>query len=104
MKNSIAINLLALLFVFALKVPLEADWKADWERTVEAAKKEGRLNLYVGRYGQAPLLEEFKDEYPEIRSQPGLSRRRESKREDRASRLSKEVPPLPTQTLNVADP
>jgi iron(III) transport system substrate-binding protein len=65
--NSIAINLLALLFVFALKVPLEADWKSEWEKAVEAAKKEGRLNLYVGRYGQAPLLEEFKKEYPEIK-------------------------------------
>ena len=67
MKNSIAINLLAMFFVFALNVPVEADWKAEWEKTIEAAKKEGRLNLYVGRYGQAPLLEEFKKEYPEIK-------------------------------------
>lgn len=67
MKNSIAINLLAAFFVLTLKLPLEADWKAEWEKTVEAAKKDGRLNLYVGRYGQAPLLEEFKKEYPEIK-------------------------------------
>jgi len=25
-----------------------------WENTVAAAKKEGRLNLYVGRYGSEP--------------------------------------------------
>jgi len=67
MKNSIAINLLAMFFVFALKMPLEADWKADTEKTIEAAKKEGQLNLYVSRYGQAPLLEEFKKEHPEIK-------------------------------------
>ena len=67
MKSSIAIHLLALLFVLAMKVEVKADWKLEWERVVEAAKKEGRLNLYVGRYGQAPLLEEFKREYPEIK-------------------------------------
>jgi iron(III) transport system substrate-binding protein len=68
MKNSIATSFLALLFLLTLNMPLAwADWKADWEKTVEAAKKEGRLNLYVGRYGQAPLLEEFKKEYPEIK-------------------------------------
>ncbi len=58
MKNGIAINLLSLLLVLTLAARLEADWKADWEKTVEGAKKEGRLNLYVGRYGQTPLLEE----------------------------------------------
>src|SRR5918996_592285 len=44
-----------------------ADWKADWEKTVAAAKKEGRLNLYVGRYGTEPLLNEFRKEYPDIK-------------------------------------
>ena len=46
---------------------LLADWQADWNKVVAAAKKEAGLNLYVGRYGQAPLLEEFKKEFPEIR-------------------------------------
>jgi iron(III) transport system substrate-binding protein len=45
----------------------ETDWKAEWEKTAAAAKKEGRLNLYVGRYGQAPLLAEFSKEFPEIK-------------------------------------
>ncbi|MGH7767964.1 MAG: ABC transporter substrate-binding protein [Candidatus Binatia bacterium] len=39
----------------------------EWEKTLAAAKKEGRLNLYVGRYGSEPLLNEFRKEYPEIR-------------------------------------
>ena len=67
MRNKIAINLLALLFLLTPQVELRADWKSDWDKVIEAAKREGRLNLYVGRYGQEPLLEEFKKEYPDIK-------------------------------------
>src|SRR6266850_1610945 len=42
-------------------------WQATWEKTVAAAKKEGKLNFYVGRYGTEPLLNEFRKEFPEIR-------------------------------------
>jgi len=38
----------------------------EWEKTLAAAKKEGRLNLYVGRYSE-PLLNEFRKEYPDIK-------------------------------------
>jgi iron(III) transport system substrate-binding protein len=44
-----------------------ADRQQEWEKTVAAAKKEGRLNLYVGRYGSEPLLNEFRKEYPDIK-------------------------------------
>jgi iron(III) transport system substrate-binding protein len=44
-----------------------ADWKTDWEKAVAAAKKEGRFNFYVGRYGTEPLLNEFRRDYPEIK-------------------------------------
>ena len=37
------------------------------EQTVAAAKKEGRLNFYVGRYGTEPLLDEFRKEFPDIK-------------------------------------
>ena len=67
MKNSVATNLLALFFVLTPTAQLEADWKGEWAKVVAAAKKEGRLNFYVGRYGQAPLLEEFKKEHLEIK-------------------------------------
>src|SRR5262245_18935383 len=65
-KKRIPIILIA-LFTAAVNTNLRADWKSDWEKVIEAAKREGRLNLYVGRYGQEPLLEEFKKEYPEIK-------------------------------------
>ena len=42
-------------------------WQAQWEKTVAAARKEGRLNLYVGRYGSEKLLGEFRKEFPEIK-------------------------------------
>jgi iron(III) transport system substrate-binding protein len=58
-------------FLVLVQVVQAADakpsWQATWEQTVAAAKKEGRLNLYVGRYGSEPLLNEFRKEFPEIR-------------------------------------
>src|SRR6266850_7951785 len=42
-------------------------WQATWEKTIAAAKEEGKLNFYVGRYGSEPLLNEFRKEFPEIR-------------------------------------
>jgi iron(III) transport system substrate-binding protein len=66
MKARVAINLLFLLSLIFLMADLRADWNSDWKQIVAAAKKEGRLNLYVGRYGQAALLDEFKKDYPEI--------------------------------------
>ena len=41
--------------------------QVTWENTLSAAKKEGRLNFYVGRYGSEPLLNEFRKEFPEIK-------------------------------------
>jgi len=41
-------------------------WQVIWEKTVAAAKKEAKLNFYVGRYGTEPLLNDFRKEFPEI--------------------------------------
>ena len=67
MRHWLAITLVAVTVIFAFVVELNADWKSDWEKVTAAAKKEGQLNLYVGRYGQAALLDEFKKDYPEIK-------------------------------------
>jgi hypothetical protein len=40
------------------------DQQTNWEKTIEAAKREGRLNFYVGRYGSESLLNEFRKEFP----------------------------------------
>ncbi len=41
-------------------------WKADWEKTVQAAKKEGQLTLY-GSPDYEGLFGEFHKKYPEIK-------------------------------------
>src|SRR6266436_805342 len=45
----------------------EAVLAAGMGKTVQAANKEGRLNLHVGRYGTEVFLNEFRKEYPEIK-------------------------------------
>ena len=50
----------------ALTADATQSGQMSWEKTLAAAKKEGRLNFYVGRYGTEPLLNEFRKEFPEI--------------------------------------
>ena len=38
---------------------------AQWEATLEAAKKEGKVNIYMYRYGK--VLDVFRTDYPDIR-------------------------------------
>src|SRR6267142_2966359 len=71
MKSTAILSLLCLLLVSSSATLLAADaqpsWQVTWENTVAAAKQEGRLNFYVGRYGSEPLLNEFRKEFPEIK-------------------------------------
>ena len=68
---NIRLALLAFLVLTSGSSSFAADAKpagqANWEQTVAAAKKEGKLNFYVGRYGSEPLLNEFRKEFPEIK-------------------------------------
>jgi ABC-type Fe3+ transport system substrate-binding protein len=52
------------LFLFAAAAAESAS-REDWERVVEAAKKEGQVAVYV--YQFAPVLEAFKQAYPQIK-------------------------------------
>ena len=69
--NLIRIAFLALFVLAVTSVGIAAEakpaWQANWEQTVAAAKKEAKLNFYVGRYGSEPLLNEFRKEFPEIK-------------------------------------
>jgi ABC-type Fe3+ transport system substrate-binding protein len=40
-------------------------WQIDWERTVEAAKKEGQVAVYISGYEE--VLPEFQKDFPEIK-------------------------------------
>jgi hypothetical protein len=49
----VAVSVLFLGFLFPVATAhtgeAKPSWQASWESTVAAAKKEGRLNFYVGR-------------------------------------------------------
>ncbi len=65
--NRLSRLIITLVLLVGIETRARAAEPQAWERTVAAAKKEGRLNLYVGRYGSEPLLNEFRKEYPDIK-------------------------------------
>ena len=40
-------------------------WKQEWEKTLEAAKKEGQVTVYISGY--EAVLPDFEKEFPDIR-------------------------------------
>ena len=40
-------------------------WQLEWEKTVEAAKKEGQVVIYISGY--EAVLQDFEKDYPEIK-------------------------------------
>jgi len=66
-RKQSAIHLIALSLGIIFYDLAQADWKTDWEKAIAAAKREGQVNFYVGRYGTEPLLDEFRREYPEVK-------------------------------------
>jgi iron(III) transport system substrate-binding protein len=43
----------------------QADWKKEWDKTLEAARKEGQLVIYISGY--EAVLQDFESDYPEIK-------------------------------------
>jgi hypothetical protein len=43
----------------------QSDWKKAWDKTLEAAKKEGQVTVYISGY--EAVLPHFEKEYPEIK-------------------------------------
>ena len=62
-----------LVFLFHLVSPIQAQqtgssWKAKWDKTLQAAKKEGQINIYGGEEINHPvILEGFSKRYPDIK-------------------------------------
>jgi iron(III) transport system substrate-binding protein len=65
--NVFVASLFLLVFWTSAAQASQADaWKADWEKTLQAAKKEGELMLY-GSADFEKLFAEFHKKYPEIK-------------------------------------
>ncbi len=60
-----AVFLLLILLGLSENVLAESDWKKEWETTLQAAKREGQVSVYIYRY--EAVLEAFKKEYPDIK-------------------------------------
>lgn len=58
---------LLILFLPAISQSAEskAAWQREWEKTLEAARKEGQLTVYISGYEE--VLPDFQKEYPEIK-------------------------------------
>jgi hypothetical protein len=56
----------------ALAAQAKPGWQVEWEKTLEAAKKEGQLSIYISGYEE--ILPEFQKEYPEIKVVPTTGR------------------------------
>jgi iron(III) transport system substrate-binding protein len=46
-------------------VAAQAHWQREWERTLEAAKKEGQVVIYISGY--EAVLQDFEKEFPDIK-------------------------------------
>ena len=56
------------LLLLSFHLPAQADWKADWEKTLAAARKEGNIRVYAPPgIGFINAIETFKSVYPDIK-------------------------------------
>ena len=62
---AIAVLFAASLAVSVVKAAEISTLQSQWNATLEAAKKEGKVNIYMYRYGK--VLDLFRNDYPEIR-------------------------------------
>ena len=58
--------MVALSLLVGAFFPALADWRVEWEKTVAAAKKEGRVTIYMHSAFQ-PIAPAFMEKYPEIK-------------------------------------
>lgn len=59
----------AVIFFGSVSVALAAQsklaWQQEWEKTLDAAKKEGQVTVYISGY--EAVLPEFEKEFPDIK-------------------------------------
>ena len=67
MKRLLPFVCIAVLIAFNSSFAAQAKpvWQVEWEKTFEAAKKEGQLSIYISGYEE--VLPDFQKEHPEIK-------------------------------------
>ncbi len=65
----------ALLVLIGSELSLSANWKTEWEETVAAAKKEGKLALHMGpTVNGEKVAFAFQAKYPDIKVTTGIAK------------------------------
>ena len=62
---AVAVILIFLCSAQAIAAQAKPSWQQEWERTIEAAKKEGQVVVYISGY--EAVLPDFEKEFPEIK-------------------------------------
>ncbi|MGZ8532108.1 MAG: hypothetical protein ACXW6J_16080, partial [Candidatus Binatia bacterium] len=67
LRSVFSLTCLALLFTIhaALAAQPKPAWQLEWEKTLDAAKKEGQVVVYISGY--EAILPDFEKEFPEIK-------------------------------------
>jgi iron(III) transport system substrate-binding protein len=65
--GSLILALVASLVPMGTSVFAQANWQAEWEKTLRAAEAEGQLTLYACCYEYDRILEGFKKKFPKIK-------------------------------------
>jgi iron(III) transport system substrate-binding protein len=65
--GSLILALVASLVPMGTGVFAQANWQAEWEKTLRAAEAEGQLTLYACCYEYDRILEGFKKKFPKIK-------------------------------------
>jgi len=55
------------VWLLHLDAHAQSDWKKEWEKTLEAAKKEGQVNIYIGGWESVVESGAFQKAYPDIK-------------------------------------
>src|SRR6266545_6159721 len=62
---AVAVILIFLCSAQAIAAQAKPSWQLEWEKTLEAAKKEGQVTIYISGY--EAILPDFEKEFPEIK-------------------------------------
>ena len=65
LSNSFAVMVFFGLAMVALAAQPKPAWQLEWEKTLDAAKKEGQVVIYISGY--EAILPDFEKEFPEIK-------------------------------------